>query len=92
MMGDALGLLAGSIVTMASIPRAFQSIRDREKARGESISRNTMMLAGNLLWIAYGILAGSSPVVIMCGVNAVLIGAILHAALRASLSRSPDRG
>ena len=82
-MIQALGLLAGITVMTASIPRALQSIRDRKKAKGESIPRNTLMIAGNLLWVTYGILTSSAPIVIMCGINAVLIGAILRAALRA---------
>jgi uncharacterized protein with PQ loop repeat len=83
-MIQALGLLAGITVMTASLPRALQSIRDRQKAKGESISRNTLMITGNLLWVAYGILTSSAPIVIMCCINAVLIGAILRAALRAT--------
>jgi uncharacterized protein with PQ loop repeat len=82
-----LGLIAGATVTAAAIPRVLDIIRDADKAKGESYLRNGLMIAGNLMWVAYGVLSDALPVLIMCSLNSLLIGIILWAAVQVNRQR-----
>ena len=42
-----LGLLAGTIVTSAAFPRVMGIVRDISKAKGESYSRNALLVTGS---------------------------------------------
>jgi folate-dependent phosphoribosylglycinamide formyltransferase PurN len=55
---EAVGFLAGAIITSAAMPRVLDILRDPGAARGESYARNAMLVLGNLIWVVYGV-AGS---------------------------------
>ena len=84
---EAIGFLAGSIVTAAAMPRVIDIIRDHNIARGESYARNAMLVIGNIIWIVYGVAGHALAIVVMCGLSAALNGTILVAAIRARRRR-----
>jgi uncharacterized protein with PQ loop repeat len=84
---EALALFAGAVVTTAAIPRVADILRNADRARGESFWRNTLLIAGNLLWVAYGLLSSSFAITAMCSLNSLLNGAILWAAIHANSTR-----
>jgi uncharacterized protein with PQ loop repeat len=86
---EALGMVAGGFVTCAAMPRVLNILREPERALGESIPRNAMLVAGNLLWVVYGCVAPAPVIALMCAVAGVLNGLILAAAIRAARGASP---
>jgi uncharacterized protein with PQ loop repeat len=84
-----LGLIAGLIVCAAALPRVADIVRCPQKASGESLGRNSLIVAGNLLWVVYGVLSGSAAIEIMCAINVVLNGAILWAKIHTN--RQPPK-
>jgi MtN3 and saliva related transmembrane protein len=86
MIGDsteALGLVAGFIGAFAFAPQAFKIIRDRDAANVSALTY-TMVLAGALLWLAYGVLRAAPSIVIWNLVAAALAGIVLTLKLRGS--------
>jgi MtN3 and saliva related transmembrane protein len=84
MIGDsteALGLVAGFIGAFAFAPQAFKIIRDRDAANVSALTY-TMVLAGALLWLAYGVLRAAPSIVIWNLVAAALAGIVLTLKLR----------
>jgi MtN3 and saliva related transmembrane protein len=84
MIGDsteALGLVAGFIGAFAFAPQAFKIIRDRDAANVSALTY-TMVLAGALLWLAYGVLRAAPSIVIWNLVAAALAGVVLTLKLR----------
>ena len=84
---EAIGFLAGAIVTAAAMPRVVDIIRNHDVARGESYARNVMLVIGNIIWIVYGVAGHALAIVVMCGLSATLNGTILVAAIRANRRR-----
>jgi hypothetical protein len=78
-----LGYVAGAIISTSALPRFIGIMRVPDLARAESLSRNSMLCAGNVLWVAYGALSGTIPITVMCGIAAMLNGFVLFAALLA---------
>ena len=80
---DLLGLASGAIVALSATPRVIEIARNGRKAATESIIRNSALVAGNLGWIAYGVLTGTVPIAMMCSVAVLLNGTVLCFAVRA---------
>lgn len=53
-----IGLLAGVLTTSAFVPQAIQSWRTRS-ARDVNLGLLALLVVGNSLWFAYGVLMGS---------------------------------
>jgi uncharacterized protein with PQ loop repeat len=84
---EAIGFLAGGIVTSAAIPRVLDIIRDHDAARGESLARNALLVTGTLIWVIYGVASSAVAIAVMCTVTASLNGTILVATYRARRRR-----
>jgi uncharacterized protein with PQ loop repeat len=86
-MGDfwqeMIGLVAGSIVTAAALPRVRDILRNQDVALNESLSRDLMITGGNLIWVIYGILQDALAVAVMCGLSTLFNGAIVMSILLA---------
>ncbi len=82
---QAIGLIAGAIVTLAAVPRIVDIIRSPVCARGEFYVRNSLLVLGNVIWTIYGIRTGALAIV-MCGFNSLLNCTILCAAVYANAS------
>lgn len=60
---DLLGLVAAVVTTACFLPQALQVIRTRD-TRSLSLLMYAMFVVGILLWLAYGILLGSLPIIL----------------------------
>ncbi len=74
---NGLALTAGTLVMSAALPRVRDILRDPARAASESLSRNALIVAGNLLWVVYAILSALPVIGLMCGIAAGLNAIIL---------------
>ncbi|MDQ8727241.1 hypothetical protein [Bradyrhizobium sp. LHD-71] len=80
---ELLGFCAGGMIAVSALPRVWEIMRRPDVAAAEPISRNTMLAAGNLLWVAYGIASGALAITVMCTVAGILNGLVLAFAISA---------
>ncbi len=71
-----LGLTAGTLTTMSMLPQAIKIMRS-QSAKDISLGMFATLAAGLLLWIFYGFLISSLPVVIANIVSFLLASVIL---------------
>jgi MtN3 and saliva related transmembrane protein len=83
-----LGLIAGCVSTYAFVPQVLKIWRERDCV-AISLKMYALRLIGFVLWLAYGILLGSVPLVVFNLLNVLLGGAILVFKLQA-LGLCPD--
>ncbi|MDD3858082.1 MAG: SemiSWEET family transporter [Methanoculleus sp.] len=69
-----LGLLAGSLTTLAFAPQVVRAWRSTGDL---SLSMLIVLLAGVLLWLAYGVVRGDPAIVAANAATAVLVGLTL---------------
>ena len=76
-----LGLIAGSLTTLAFVPQVLKTWRTKS---GNDISLGMFLLfsTGVLLWLIYGILIDALPVILANGLTLLLSVAILLLKLR----------
>ena len=71
-----LGLLAGTLTTAAFVPQVLKTWRTR--AAGDvSLAMFLILALGVGLWVVYGSLIGSAPVLVANGVTLLLVLAML---------------
>jgi MtN3 and saliva related transmembrane protein len=80
-MSEALGLVAGALVTCSLIPQLIRVFK-LKSAREISILFTTLLLLGLFLWLAYGILLVLTPVIIWNAIGALFVVTLLYAKLR----------
>jgi MtN3 and saliva related transmembrane protein len=68
-----LGLVAATLTTLAFLPQVLKTWRSRS-ARDVSTGMFLLLAAGVTLWVIYGLLIGSTPVV---AANAATLGLAL---------------
>src|SRR5262249_61356004 len=73
---DLVGYSAGVLATAAFVPQVTKTFRDRS-TRDISLGMYVLFCAGVGLWLAYGLLIASWPVVISNLVTLALSGAVL---------------
>ena len=72
----ALGLLAGTLTTLSFAPQAVRAWRTR--STGDlSLGMLVVLLAGVLLWLAYGVVRGDPAIVAANAATADLVGLTL---------------
>ena len=71
-----LGLLAGTLTTLAFAPQVVRAWRTRSTA-DLSLGMLVVLLSGVLLWLSYGVVRGDIAIIAANGVTAVLVGLIL---------------
>lgn len=76
-----LGLLAGTLTTLAFLPQVLRTWR-RRSAADLSFSMLAVFVGGVSLWLAYGWLMDDLPLMIANGVTLALAGTILILKLR----------
>ncbi len=81
MLITALGLAAAFCTTTAFAPQALKAWRSRSTA-DISLSMFLLMVAGIVLWLAYGVLIGDIPLIAANAVTLCLAGSILALKLR----------
>ncbi|KZB64623.1 hypothetical protein AUP42_00610 [Thalassospira lucentensis] len=76
-----LGLLAGSLTTIAFLPQVIRTWRTRSTA-DISLVMFLILCTGIALWLVYGLIRGDWPVIIANGFTLVLASTILFFKLR----------
>lgn len=76
-----LGAVAAVLTTLAFVPQALKTLRDRE-TRGISLGMYAFFTVGVAFWFGYGLLLGSWPMIIANAITFVLAAAILVLKLR----------
>lgn len=66
---DLVGMLAATLTTIAYFPQAVKTIRTRNTS-GISIWAYTLLLCGVTMWMVYGIILGSWPLILA---NAIVL-------------------
>jgi MtN3 and saliva related transmembrane protein len=77
----ALGLLAGTLTTIAFVPQLTKTWKTKS-AEDISFGMFAIFCTGVLLWLLYGVLIDALPVILANSVTLVLAGAILVLKLR----------
>jgi MtN3 and saliva related transmembrane protein len=77
----ALGLVAGTLTTLAFVPQVIKTWRTRS-THDISLAMFAIFTAGVVAWLAYGILRNDLPVIIANAVTVVLAGTVLYVKLR----------
>lgn len=73
---NTIGMLAGIFTTVSFLPQVIRSWKTRDLA-GVSLAMYSLFVLGVALWLTYGILLGSWPVIVANSVTVVLAGAVL---------------
>ncbi len=81
MVTDYLGLIAGALATFAMVPQIIRVFK-LKSAREISILFNTMLLAGIICWLVYGILMGLTPIIFWNTIGATLVALLLYAKIK----------
>ncbi|MFH1806417.1 MAG: SemiSWEET transporter [Pseudomonadota bacterium] len=76
-----LGLLAGSLTTIAFLPQVIRTWRTRSTA-DISLGMFLVLCSGIALWFVYGLMMGDWPVIIANGLTFILAATILFFKLR----------
>lgn len=78
---DLVGYAAGFLATAAFVPQVAKTFKARS-ARDISLGMYVLFCAGVALWLTYGLLIASWPVIVSNTVTLVLSGAVLVLKLR----------
>lgn len=73
---DLVGYPAATLTTIAFLPQAWQSWQTRDLS-GISLPMYAMFTVGVALWLAYGILLDSVPIIIGNGITLALASVVL---------------
>lgn len=76
-----IGLLAACCTTLAYAPQAIKTWRTRS-TRDISLGMFSLMVAGIVLWLVYGVLIADLPLILANLVTLALAGTILALKLR----------
>jgi MtN3 and saliva related transmembrane protein len=77
----ALGLIAGTLTTIAFVPQLTKTWRSKS-AKDVSFGMLAIFCTGVLLWLIYGLFINALPVIAANTVTLVLAGAILALKLK----------
>jgi len=75
-MSEVIGYLAGFMATVAFLPQVAKTVRDRS-VKDISLGMYVLFCAGVGLWLLYGVLISSWPIIISNLVTLVLSGTVL---------------
>jgi MtN3 and saliva related transmembrane protein len=85
-----IGMSAAVLTTLSWLPQAVQTIRTRQ-TRDISLPAQVLLFAGLILWLAYGVLISSLPLIVANIVTAGLVAVILTMKIKnASSDRLPE--
>ncbi|MFZ5484451.1 MAG: SemiSWEET transporter [Pseudomonadota bacterium] len=78
-----IGYPAAFLTTVAFVPQAWKSWRTRDLS-GISLPMYALFTLGVALWLAYGVLLGSVPIMLGNGITLALASVVLFLKIRAS--------
>jgi len=73
---DIIGFSAGALTTLALVPQAFKAWKTKH-TRDVSFGWIAILTSGVFLWLVYGILINSFPIIIANGATLILSFAVL---------------
>jgi MtN3 and saliva related transmembrane protein len=76
-----IGLVAGALTTIAFLPQLMHTWKTRS-AKDVSLGMFSIFTTGVLLWVIYGVMIQSVPIIAANTITLVLAGAILVLKLR----------
>ena len=79
--GEILGYVGGGLTTCSIIPQLIRVIK-LKSAREISLLFTSLLLAGILLWVTYGIYFGHLPIIMWNSITSALLIGLIHAKLR----------
>ena len=83
-----VGFLAGALTTAANLPQVWKTYRDKS-AKGLSFRMLLILSLGLLLWMVYGFLTNSLPLILTNGIGTVLIVSLI--VMKWKFDRSPTK-
>jgi MtN3 and saliva related transmembrane protein len=78
---DCVGSIAATLTTTAFIPQVWQVWRTRH-TKDISLGMYLIFTCGVLMWLGYGVLLASWPIIIANSITALLAGTVLVMKLR----------
>lgn len=78
---DLVGYAAATLTTLAFIPQTLHSWRSRDLS-GVSLGMYSLFTIGVALWLLYGIVLESWPIIIANAITLALAGSVLFLKLR----------
>lgn len=78
---DSIGALAAVLTTASFLPQAWHSFKTRDVS-GISLGMYSVFTVGVALWLLYGVLLQSWPLIVANGITLVLAAFILAMKLR----------
>jgi MtN3 and saliva related transmembrane protein len=75
-LADVIGMIAATLTTLCWLPQTIRILRTHD-TRAISLTTQATFACGVALWLYYGILIGSWPVIIANSLTLVLVSAIL---------------
>ena len=80
-MHDVIGLVAAFLTTISFLPQAIKTIRSR-RTDGISVLMYSLFVIGVAIWLIYGLMIGSMPILIANGATLCLSLLIWFVAVR----------
>lgn len=78
---DVIGYAAATLTTLAFIPQTLHSWRSRDLS-GVSLGMYSLFTMGVALWLLYGVVLESWPIIIANAITLALAGSVLFLKLR----------
>ena len=75
-LSDSIGSVAASLTTLSFVPQVWQVWKTRQ-TQAISLGMYSLFSLGVALWLVYGILLMSWPIIIANSITVVLAGAVL---------------
>ena len=74
--GTAIGFVAGTLTTISFLPQVYYVYRSK-RTTDISLSMYLLFFFGVLMWLVYGVILGSIPIIFFNAITLVLAGAVL---------------
>jgi MtN3 and saliva related transmembrane protein len=81
LLHDLVGYAAATLTTVAFIPQTLHSWRSRDLS-GVSLGMYSLFTMGVTLWLLYGVMLESWPIIIANAITLTLAGSVLFLKLR----------
>ena len=88
MNSEVLGFIAGSLIAISLLPQVLKSLKTKS-TNDISLQWSIINLAGQALWMAYGIVIGSTSLFVMSGITLLMAVTVLALKLKFGLRHSP---
>ena len=79
--GEVIGFIGGALITCGFIPQVIRVFKLRS-AHEISMLFTSLLLTGIIIWLAYGISLGLTPVILWNAIGAIPVAMLLYAKLK----------